>query len=174
MKVLSLTCNHCGAPLQVEENTRYLTCRFCSSQLEVEHSGNVVYTKVLQAIDQRTTEMAKDLDTIKRQNELEQLDREWQREREKHLVRGKNGTTSVPSIAGSLIGLVVGVSFGVFWMGLAISTDGPGFLPYVGGLIIFLVVINSLANFQKSANYREREAEYDRRRQHLQDKSDTR
>ena len=38
-KLLNLSCNHCGAPLQVPEETKYLTCTYCSSRLQVEHSG---------------------------------------------------------------------------------------------------------------------------------------
>jgi hypothetical protein len=169
MNVLSLTCNHCGAPLQVEEGTRYLTCRFCSSQLEVQHSENAFYTKVLQVLDQRTSEMAKDLDVIKRQNQLEQLERDWQREREDYLVRGQNGTTTIPSAAGSLIGMAIGIAIGVLWVGFTSSLEGvPGFFPFFGVLVIIAVVFGSLRNLQKSIRYREREAEYHRRRQEFE------
>lgn len=167
MNVLSLTCNHCGAPLQVPEETRFLTCQFCSSQLEVQHAGNAVYTQVLQAIDQRTAAMAKDIDEIKRHNELEQLDRDWERERENYLVRGKDGHTSIPTTAGSLVGMTIGVIFSIFWIGLTASAGAPGFLQFFGVAALVLVVFGSLNNCRKALKYRSREADYEQRRQAL-------
>ncbi len=50
MELLSLTCGHCGAPLEVPEETRYVTCGYCSSKLEVHRSGGAIYTEVLEAL----------------------------------------------------------------------------------------------------------------------------
>ena len=74
MKVISISCNHCGAPLDVPLKTRYLTCSFCESRLEVQQSGNAYFTSVLEAVSQ----IEEDVGTIKLQNELERIDREWQ------------------------------------------------------------------------------------------------
>jgi hypothetical protein len=170
MKTLPLTCNHCGAPLQAPEGTRFLTCQFCSSSLEVQHSGNAVYTQVLDTLDQRTTAMANDIDEIKRQNELELLDRQWEREREEYLVRGKFGRTSVPSTTGSLIAMTIGVVVGIVWIGMAVSFGAPFFFPLFGVLFIMIVVLGSAGNVSKATRYRAREAEYERRRQLLRNR----
>ncbi len=58
MRLLSLTCNHCGAPLEVPAKTRFLTCNYCSSRLEVHRSGSAVHTEVLEAIEERTKKIA--------------------------------------------------------------------------------------------------------------------
>ena len=73
MTPLKLTCNQCGAYLEVPEETRFLTCTDCSSQLEVHRSASTAYTEVLEANA-----------TAKRELELEKLDREWVEEIEKH------------------------------------------------------------------------------------------
>lgn len=174
MTILNLTCNHCGAPLQVPEKTRFLTCRFCSSQLEVQHSENAVYTEVLQALDQRTSEIARDVGAIKRQNELAQLDREWERERESYLVRGQHGQRNIPSTAGSAFGMVIGVTFGFIWIAVTSSSGAPAIFPLFGVVVIVVVIIGSLVNMQKSVNYQKRHGEYERRREQLQNEDDAR
>ena len=72
MKHIYLTCNKCGASLEVPEATRFLTCTACSSQLEVHRSGSTAYTEVLEAVE-----------PVKLDLELEKLDREWVEEVEK-------------------------------------------------------------------------------------------
>ena len=39
MPTLSIACNHCGAPLTVAEDTRFVTCGYCKLQLEVKREG---------------------------------------------------------------------------------------------------------------------------------------
>lgn len=167
MPVLSLTCNHCGAPLSVPEGTRFVTCQFCSSQLEIHQSGNAIYTEVLQAIDKRTAEMAADLGTIKRQNELEQLDREWERTRADLLIRGKNGETSVPTRAGGLAGLVLGIPFGIFWICGAASMGAPWFITLFGVVATVLICGSSVSTFFSAGRYSQLAAEHDERRRRL-------
>ncbi len=119
MRVLSVTCNHCGAPLEVPKKAKFVTCSFCSSRLAVHHSGNAVYTEVLESIEQKTAEIAEDVETIKHQNDLERLDREWMMGKQQFMVRGKHGEYRVPSTAGSVIGMVLAGGFGLFWMSMA-------------------------------------------------------
>lgn len=73
--------------------------------------------------------LAEQLAEVKYQNELAQIDREWEMERQQYLLRGRYGTTHVPT-AGAGIGMaVVGGLFGVFWtiMAVAMTSDAPDF-----------------------------------------------
>ena len=63
MNVVTLTCNHCGAPLEVPEGVNFFNCRFCSSRLAIEHSESAVYTRVLEELEQKTSEISQDLQT---------------------------------------------------------------------------------------------------------------
>src|SRR5690349_5115522 len=89
--VTSVVCNHCGAPLEMQADTRFITCTYCGAKLQLHRSPTSIYTEVLESLDQRTQQMAQDLDVIKRQNELERLDREWMMQRESMMITGKNG-----------------------------------------------------------------------------------
>src|SRR3954464_7478038 len=98
-QVINVACNKCGASLPVTAGTRFVTCAYCGSQLEIPRSGSAVYTEVLQSIDQRTQRIEQDVEQIKRQNELEQLDRDWMMRREQFMVTNKNGVRSLPGAA---------------------------------------------------------------------------
>ena len=86
-EITSVACNHCGAPLEISPTTNFVTCSYCGYKLQVHRSASSVYTEVLQSIDQRTARIEEDLDQIKRQNEIERLDREWSMRRGEMLVQ---------------------------------------------------------------------------------------
>ena len=77
METLSVRCNHCGAPLQVSEGTRFVTCQFCKSSLEVKRTDSSVFTEEVARIADHTEKMSGSLEVITVQNEIEKLDREW-------------------------------------------------------------------------------------------------
>lgn len=47
MTLLSVSCNHCGAPLQITEETKFVTCLHCDHQLAVKHSDSAIFTGVI-------------------------------------------------------------------------------------------------------------------------------
>src|SRR5688500_10310212 len=130
--VTSVSCNHCGGPLQVPETTRFVTCSYCGMRLEIHRSGNAVYSEVLAAIDQRTAKMTDDLEAIRRQNEIERLDREWQMRRDSLMVSGKNGPHE-PSTIGGIFGLIMGTVIGI-----AVMASAPAPMNLVG--LVFMLV----------------------------------
>src|SRR4051794_19655712 len=64
---------------------------------------------------------ADQLDEIRHQNEVAQLDREWQLERDRYMVVGRYGGRYIPNRATSLIGGVVFAGFGTVWTVMAAS-----------------------------------------------------
>ncbi len=52
MRVISLTCDKCRAPLEIPAKTEFVTCTYCSSRLAVQRSGNAVDTEVLESANQ--------------------------------------------------------------------------------------------------------------------------
>ena len=162
----TVTCNHCGAPLDVPPGTRFVTCAHCGSRLEIHRTGNAVYTEVLEAIDQRTKEIAQDVDVIRRQNEVERLDREWQMRREELMVRGKRGSASTPSAAGGVIAIVIALIVGIFWMSMVASHGGGAFALF--GLLFILVGVGSGINMiLKAGQYDQSERQYQEERARL-------
>jgi len=169
-QLLSVSCNHCGAPLSVPGEARFVTCTYCGTRLEVHRSGGAAYTAVLNSIDQRTERIERDVAEIKVREQMEQLDREWMIERERYMVRGKNGNVSMPNGPGAIVGSVVAAVFGVFWTIAAASARGaPPFLPLFGVVVIIAAVVGGLTAVGKAALYGDAERDYQRRRRELQD-----
>lgn len=171
LDALSVTCNHCGAPLEVPAATQFVTCQYCGARLEIHRSGGAVHTQVLEAIDQRTQRIAQDVDTIKLQNELERIDREWAAERERFMVRGRNGTMGLPGdgggvglIASILIG-VIAVAFILFWIGTAFSMGAPIVFLIFGVGVLVVVILGIVIAANKSGPYRQAQIRYQDRRQ---------
>ena len=82
------------------------------------HEGPAAYTEALDAI-------AEDVRELKHHAELESLDRRWAHRREELLIRGKDGSTHVPTRGVVLGGTIFAVVAGVLWMTFAASMGAP-------------------------------------------------
>ena len=134
MRLVSLNCNQCGAPLEVPEKVQFASCAYCSARLSIQRSGGAVYSQTLDEVEKRTEQIADDLETIKLQNELASLDRQWMLDRDNYRVKGRDGEYSVPSQAGSIVGMILAAGFGLFWTVGAASMKAPFFFPLFGTL----------------------------------------
>jgi DNA-directed RNA polymerase subunit RPC12/RpoP len=164
MRVLSLTCNHCGASLEVPKKTRFVTCQYCSSRLEVKQTSGTIYTEVLEAIDEKTERIVQDLELIKLQNRLEQLDREWAVEKERYLLKGTHGETMVPTRGVLVIVSVIGGVFGLFWMILTLAMGAPLFFPFFGLIVVAGVIAVCIKAMSSARIYERRKRDYDIKR----------
>jgi len=85
VKLESIACNNCGAPLQVPESVNYVTCNHCESHLAVKRDEHLTYTEKIKEIEHRTKQMQDELERLKIDNELAKLDRPWEpRKRKLH------------------------------------------------------------------------------------------
>ena len=162
MKVLNIACNNCGGPLEVPKKVRYLTCSFCDSRLEVQKSGSAYYTNVLEAVQ----DIRHDVETLKLQNQLSQIDREWGQERSTMMVRGQHGHSSVPSQFGAIVIMILPVIFlAVVFSITPMSELGGSFGIFV--LPVVFVVAIGFWHFNKAKRYEERKRHYQQRRRKL-------
>jgi len=173
MKTINLTCNHCGAPLEVAEGTNFVTCRFCSSRLAVEHSESAFYTRVVEAIEQQTNALSQDLETIKLQNEIERLDREWQMDREQLCHRTKSGRLVEPTATEAGCLALSQIAFGLAWFGLfafaaaALDHAIPGLFSIIGLVIAIFGIVVFSKGIGKAHYFESRRSAYDSRRTRL-------
>ena len=107
------------------------------------------------------------LEEIKRQNDVAQLDREWAMEREQYMVPGRYGYRYLPSRGMSLFGGIVITGFGLLWTVMAASTGAPVFFPIFGLLFIFAGIGMSAYSFFQANRYEEARLRYQRRRAQL-------
>ncbi len=177
METLSVRCNHCGAPLEVAEQTRFVTCQFCQSSLEVKRTGNSIFTEEVAKIAENTGRMAGSLAVIELQNEIEKLDREWGIEQANSMVPGRTGSRPPGN---PYFGLAFTVFFAVVCFGMASfagSFGAPGIFQLVPiGMGVFALIggIMGVAKGQDRTaalgNYQQRRADLERQLAALQQK----
>lgn len=168
MRVLNLSCNNCGAPLVVPKSTNYLTCEFCGTTLEVHRDGGAAYTSIRE-LAERTERLEVDVAQLKANDEIERLDREWEREMETYKVRSKDGEASIPTETGSMLGAGFGAVFGIFWTIFAASIGG-GFFAIFGLIVAGAAVMNGMSHANKAREYQQRRQEYEERRRALMER----
>ena len=157
MKILTLNCNACGAPLEVSAKAKYVTCRYCDAQLVVKQADSAAWTEAVE-------EIRDEVRALRRRAELEDLDREWEREREKYLVQGKHGT-SEPSKVGSAAGGIFAAVFGVFWTIFAGAIFPP--MAIFGVIFIVVAIFQGVSGTQKATALEAARRRYEERRRKL-------
>lgn len=168
MRLIALTCNHCGAPLEVPKAANFVTCTYCETRLKVHTEGGAAFTETIGSIDQRTRDIAEDVEAIRAHQQLEQLDREWLMDRQRFQVRGEDGELSVPSMGVAMIGSIAVSIFGVFWIIMAINMGAPFFFPLFGVFFIVFALAGGISMTSKAKAFGQRQHEYQRHRNELQ------
>ncbi|MBA3315036.1 MAG: hypothetical protein H0T47_17325 [Planctomycetaceae bacterium] len=180
MELLSITCQHCSAPLQVPAGSKFVTCLHCGAQLAVRQTESAAYTETLETIDSRTERMAVQLEDLQRRSEVADLDRQWDADRERFYVTGKHGHRHLPTEGGSIVGGIVITIFGVIWTMIACGIGGAAFgnapgpfgligaiFPLFGIAFIAFGLWNAFQSYNKASEYEKAQARYRRRREEL-------
>jgi hypothetical protein len=119
--------------------------------------------------------LANQLAEVQYQNELAQIDREWQIERQQYLIRGQYGTAQVPTSGMGIGTAVVGGLFGAFWtiMAISITAGAPDFggfsvakvfFPLFGVVFTGGAIGYGMYCYAKAQKYQEAFAAYQARR----------
>lgn len=165
MDTFSVRCNHCGAPLQIGADTRFVTCQFCQCQLEVRRTDSAVFTEEVARIAENTGKMAGNLKVIELQNEIEQLDRD---------LGGEPDARKRVGIGAQ----VFMVAFGIFWVSLVLGMAGsfshaPGRFSGFTVVPILMAVFGIVAvgsNVVRFARHNARLDDYHRKRAELEER----
>jgi len=142
-------------------------CEHCGTSLEVKREGGVMFVELVEHL----AKVEGKLDSLKIEQELARVDREWELERRALVLRGEHGNEVVPR-QGSAIGIAVTAALG--GAGLTFFSArlaSPGVLVITLGPLLAIVGIGMafwLSN--KAAVYTERECEYRSRRADIERK----
>ena len=178
MELVQLSCNGCGADIEVTEDARFVTCRYCQAKLEVKRTDGAAFTSVRKAVarvERKTDALADEMKELKAENralsienEIDDLDREWE-EREKELMtRTKRGELTVPTRGAAI---AVGVLSAIIGMlGLFVAASPKGERGALFGVVIALGGgILAYFQHQKAVAYERAHADYSERRDELLD-----
>ncbi len=165
MKLDSINCNHCGAPLTVAKSARYVTCKHCETQLAVRRTESAAFTEEVERLAETTDRISDQLAQISYDNAVERLDREWERERKQYMVRSKNGSEHIPTTTGAIATFIVGGFMVV--MAFAASRVGGPMFGLFALLALGIALFAAATSFRKAQKYQEAESRYQRRRREL-------
>src|SRR5262245_32158814 len=96
MKLLSLTCQHCAAPLEVPVKTTQFKCLYCGSRLHVQWTASVAHTEALEVAARQISHLIKSPEQLRIEEEIDLLDDAWKTVRQRFLFRDVDGQLRVP------------------------------------------------------------------------------
>lgn len=166
MELETLSCNSCGAPLQVPESTNYVKCNHCSAELAVRRTQDVTFTEQVDKLVEHTEQLSDRIDELTMLNEMAALDRRWDMEREEFMVQDKHGRRRLPSEGRSIAAGVISVAGGIAWMVFA-TGNGAGSFGLFGLVFIAIGIGSSVWGFKKAGAFRDAQKRYRRRRREL-------
>ncbi len=165
MQLESINCNHCGAPLEVAAQAKFVTCRHCHAQLAIKRTASSAFTEEIERLSETTDRLSDQMAQISYDNALERLDREWETEQKQYMSRRKDGSEYVPTTGGAIGMAVVGGIFGLIWLAM---TARMGFViaPF-GVLFILGAIVLGALSYNKARRHDEAKDRYLRRRRDL-------
>lgn len=105
---------------------------------------------------------------FQRHAELQNLDREWELERENYMVTGRYGRRYIPERGFSLGGGIFLSVIGIAWTGFAMSMPHvPFFFPLFGVMFVLLGIGMSIHTYRKAEEYEHAQQRYRRKRAEL-------
>ncbi|QDT35847.1 hypothetical protein [Stratiformator vulcanicus] len=184
LETIPIACDNCGATLDVGPASNYATCAHCGSKLAIRRTESATYTELLERLESRTERIEQRLDEFGQLSSVEQLDREWQMERENFMITGKNGHRQVPTKGMSVVGGVFVTCFGIFWTVMALAITGgmaavgsgaglgllsiiPLIFPLFGVAFTIGGIVISIHAYRKAEEYEKAENRYKQRRREL-------
>ena len=177
-QVEKLSCDSCGAPLEVPRSANFVTCQYCNNQLKIHRSPDVAYTETLQELTEHTAGINQRLDKLNLHQEIANLDREWESQRQTFMVRGKDGREVTPNGFGAVFSGIAITVFGIFWtiMAFSITSSAPDFPPFsivkylfpmFGVVFVVAGIVGSAHAYTKSTALAQAERQYRQRRSQL-------
>lgn len=159
----SLSCNNCGAPLNVPHSANFVTCNHCRTQLAIRRTPTASYTERLAEMSRKTEELTEQVKHLACQNELAAIDRDWEREKERHMITGKHGHKRLPN---PTLALIAGGALALLGGGLLVigATSGSPQMLLMGFAVGAVGLFAGIHEHTKAGDYRAALARYRRRR----------
>ena len=139
VSVKSARCDACGASLSLPGKGRFATCTFCGTELEIVRTESSLSTQKLEKqiaqqgkVLQKTS---KRVARIERRLQEEELEDDWERQRDALMLTGKHGQKFVPTkpmaVVTGVVAVIGGGAFSSFASSMEGATSTP--LPLFGG-----------------------------------------
>ncbi|WDQ16014.1 zinc ribbon domain-containing protein [Rhodopirellula sp. P2] len=166
-RLISLRCDHCGAPIDVKPKAKYVTCGYCHANLAIHHTGSSYSTELIEDLKETTNALVKDVALIKHNAALDRLDEQWERWRLQTLGTNKHGRqiTQPPNPVVSIFGFGFVFVFALVWTGMAAMMFAP--MALFGLIFLVMAVVGLFSSFSKTNEYHAKRRRYMQERQSL-------
>lgn len=138
------------------------------AQIEELHTRGTLTAEEFAAAKAKLLVAEGETQTARRQRSaLARLDLEWQKERRRYMVSGRNGRLSMPNETLSLVGGLFVGGIGLYWL-FGEHSHGPALFYILSGLISLLAGLRMvLTGYLKAESYRKAEQRYQQKRARL-------
>jgi LSD1 subclass zinc finger protein len=173
MRLEELTCNSCGAPLEVPESANFVKCNHCLKQLAVRRTDDVTFTETIDRLAEQSELFSNRIADLELQRQLDELEREWQKAREP-LLGSRTG--SIPTIRDATIIAAIGIVFAIgSWIMISPLEGKPNTfassvwqMKWIASLIFLLTCLPlAKSEYSKVVRYEELAYRFEDRRSRL-------
>ena len=118
----------------MKEDVRFLKCSYCNARLEIAQDQATLPSRKSEGIERRTKKIERDLEALRIQGDLKQLDEAWARYESRVDPRDPRGrrTEATGGLFGiGLVGFVIGIALlrsEVWWMGIVLAPAAAWFM----------------------------------------------
>ncbi|MEA2572895.1 MAG: hypothetical protein QOH93_193 [Chloroflexia bacterium] len=171
MELEALSCNNCGAPLEVPTSADFVTCVYCKSRLAIRRTETAHYTELLGQLEAYRDHLADRVEYLRLRDELEGLEAQWQRERRRYFTRRLNGSMQAPTrsyLISSFVVAVAACALTAWWFyATANAGSGASFFGWVGAVLSLIAVVNAVRVTNKVNDYNSARQEYQQQRNEI-------
>lgn len=137
MKTTRVSCQGCGAALEVHDLARYSTCAYCATKSEVVHETGAMQAQALEILERHNRRLSAEVNEHRLRNELLLLDQSWKALRQSWMEPDGRGGYYDPGLVGGVLSSVAIVGGALLFAATAsemapISVAGP--LLVLGGI----------------------------------------
>lgn len=166
MQLETIACNQCGAPLSVPEAAKFVRCNHCAASLAVRRNESVTYTEVVEKLVAHTSKLTEQVAHLRYQTELSRIERDWESERKKHLIKQKDGSLSEPTHGGAMLtGIASGIG-GAIALFIGFTTKNIPFALF-GLAAVAIGLVSAVAQSHKAKEFDRAKKRYYGRRGRL-------
>lgn len=172
MKIVNVSCQQCGAPLEVGEGVRFLTCKHCGARLALVEEPTNTHTRVLSELRGDMGVLKARVEAMEIRAAIEQLDEAWNRML-KEVHGAKTGEPfEPPTIIRAKVFLVLGLvlcGLSILWTLKERSSHREGAFNVMAGIVVAGVLVQaSRRHIARVREYEQSETRYLIRRHELE------
>ncbi|EMI15535.1 putative membrane protein [Rhodopirellula maiorica SM1] len=136
----------------------------------------MTFTEAVDKLTETTQSLSEQVSRLTANQEIADLDRRWEMQRNEFMITGKNGRTHLPTEGTAMVGGIVAVVFGGFWtvMAFAITSRSPfgmaKIFPLFGLVFIAVGIFSAIHASSKASEYKQAKRRYEAERTRLKRK----